>query len=194
MRYFIFILMVFLSACNGGGQKTGEWKLNANNSSISFVSVKKNSIGEIGIFGDIAGNISEDGTAEIKVNLDSINTNIDIRDERMREHLFHTGKWPQAIITAKLNPDDFLSIPIGARQTHVIDVKLDLHGKTLETEAEVYVFRLQDNVFIVQSKLPVILDLEDFDMLGGIEKLKQLAGLPSIATSVPISFSLEFGR
>jgi hypothetical protein len=45
---------------------------------------------------------------------------------------------------------------------------------------------------VVTTLQPVIIKAEDFALVAGINKLKSLASLPSIAYSVPVSFVLTF--
>ena len=52
--------------------------------------------------------------------------------------------------------------------------------------------KMQDGIVRVRSIEPFIVNASQFDLSGGIEKLRELASLPSIATAIPVTFSLEF--
>jgi hypothetical protein len=53
------------------------------------------------------------------------------------------------------------------------------------------VTKLANGSLLVNSVKPVIIKAVDFNLVKGIEKLRQLAGLPSISTTVPVSFVLR---
>jgi hypothetical protein len=52
--------------------------------------------------------------------------------------------------------------------------------------------KLSETNMVVTTQEPVIIKAEDFALVAGINKLKSLAHLPSIAYSVPVSFVLTF--
>lgn len=47
---------------------------------------------------------------------------------------------------------------------------------------------------IVRSAVPIIVDVKDFGLSAGVEKLRELAGLKSISTEMPVQFLLVFRR
>ncbi len=161
-------------------------------SSVSLISVKvpaggKSSVSERHSFGQIAGQVDADGNAAVTIPLDSIDTGIDIRNERMAEYLFETDTYPDATIEAAV-PADALG-----EGSHLIDLDatLDLHGKqqTLKIPALVDV---DGQTVVVNSTEPVMIDAADYDLVGGIGKLTELAELMLIPTAVPVSFTLTF--
>ena len=74
-------------------------------SQVQFVSIKNNTIGEVSHFETLAGTVTEAGEVEVRVVLDSVETNIGIRNERMKTMLFEVGLYPEAVITAQLDAD-----------------------------------------------------------------------------------------
>ncbi len=56
------------------------------------------------------------------------------------------------------------------------------------------VTKLSAGRFVVASLRPVIVNAAAFELAAGIEKLREVAGLPSIGGSVPVSFVLTFAR
>ena len=117
----------------------------------------------------------------------SIETGIDIRDERMGEHLFETSEYPDATISASV-PEEALS-----DGTHTIDLpaSLTLHGQTRELVLPVVIADTGDTV-TVTTREPVLLDAAEYDLVGGLGTLADLAKLAHIPTTVPVSFSLTF--
>jgi len=69
--------------------------------------------------------------------------------------------------------------------------QLSLHGQTVPVTLVVSVTKLTDGSLLVASIKPVIIKAADFDLVKGIDKLRQLAGLPSISTTVPVTFVLR---
>jgi hypothetical protein len=76
------------------------WEVAAD-SRVQFVSIKQNTVGEISHFERVSGAVSQDGQVDIRVSLDSVETMIGIRNQRMKEMLFEVGVYPQASITCK---------------------------------------------------------------------------------------------
>lgn len=176
------------------GPVSADMTLDAERSSISMISVKVPAGGDSSVserlgFSEVSGQVDNDGQATVSIPLDSINTGIDIRDERMREHLFETGEWPEATITASV-PQSALS-----EGSHRIDLDttLSLHGKEQQLSIPALVDVDSDTV-VVNSMEPVLLDAADYELGGGIDKLTELAGLMLIPTTVPVSFTLTFTR
>jgi hypothetical protein len=56
------------------------------------------------------------------------------------------------------------------------------------------VAKLSEKNMIVTTLQPLIIKAEDFALVAGINKLKSLASLPSIAYAVPVSFVLTFSQ
>jgi hypothetical protein len=56
------------------------------------------------------------------------------------------------------------------------------------------VAKLSDKQFIVSSLQPILLNAKNFSLVAGVQKLQELAKLPSISNAVPVSFVLTFNR
>ena len=82
----------------------GGWVLNSASSTFGFQSVKNDTKVEQNTFATLSGTIADDGTAEVRIALDSIDTKVDLRNVRMRFLFFETFKFPQSTITARLDP------------------------------------------------------------------------------------------
>ena len=188
--------LFFLAACapKGEAERSGNWTLNPLQSSISYVTIKSGPLGEINTFNEISGGVSTGGKAEFVIALDSVHTNSEIRDPRMKEHVFETAKYPEAKVTANLNMTQFEVLAIGNSKTVSLDMKLDMHGFVDEREFDVLVTRLGVNEVRVDTTAPLILDIEDFGFEAGIAKLKELANLESISPIVSATVSLTFER
>lgn len=192
---------VILAACAPAEIQTGPqpitdsgWSLAAGESSLSFVSIKSGTIAEAHSFTALSGSVGADGEAELTVDLNSVETGIEIRNERMREHLFQTGDHPRAHLRTSVDPEAFAGLSVGDRMQTMLSAELDLHGAAIPLEADVYVTRIAEDRVSVTSVAPVLLHAADFGLLEGLATLQELAGLPSISPAVPVSFSLVFER
>ena len=188
--------LFFLAACapKGEAERSGNWTLNPLQSSISYVTIKSGPLGEINTFNEISGGVSTGGKAEFVIALDSVHTNSETRDPRMKEHVFETAKYPEAKVTANLNMTQLEVLAIGNSKTVSLDMKLDMHGFVDEREFDVLVTRLGVNEVRVDTTAPLILDIEDFGFEAGIAKLQELANLESISPIVSATVSLTFER
>ena len=156
------------------------------------MSVKAGDIGETHFFKELAGSVTPEGQVTLSVPLASVETYIDIRNERMRDLFFEVTQFPTATLTSQVDLAAFDAIEVGQRQEAEIVVTLDLHGGTAEYDAKVFVTRLLANRVSVSTIEPLILSVGDFDLGDGLEELKVVAGLPSITPAVPVMASLVF--
>jgi len=161
------------------------WILNPEFSSISIITTKNDSIAEVSNFTNFTGQINNDGMLKIIIDLNSLETNIPIRNSRIQEHLFQTDIYKTAEVTAQLKPND-LNIGI-----HNITFDVDLHGLSVMMNAEFMVFEQYGNKVVVLHK-PLIFDAKNFGFENGINTLKNLAKLYSIDFTIPINVILSF--
>lgn len=168
------------------------WKLDSGQSNVNIVSVKKGKIGEVHSFKSLSGKVTKDGNATVEIGLGSIETGIAIRNKRMGKLLFEIEKYPSAHISAKLDANVFKGQAVGTKMARKILLTVDLHGVKKEMSANVYVSRLSKTSVNVVSAKPMIVKASMFGLKGGIEALKKVAKLPSIATAVPTTFNLVF--
>lgn len=169
------------------------WKSVSDNSSIAFGSVKKDTVGEIHHFEGVAGTISEDGTVTVEVDLSSVETNIDIRNERMVKHVFQDGN-ATAIINGSVDMDEVSSIEPG--QTGLVDIEavLSFAGTDIDIEAELLVARLTENRVYVSTADFLMLSTEDLGITAGIDMLQKLAKLPGITRVTPVTIRMVFEK
>lgn len=186
-KLFLLISLLFLSLA-----AHADYQLDAANSSVYFVSIKKDKIGEVHSFGQLRGHINSAGTAEVKIELASVNTNIQIRDERMKTLLFETDVFPAAVASAKIGAIQLASMAEGEVMVKVLELMLELHGKSKAFQAEVQIIGLNNERLLVNTTKPIMLNASDFGLTEGVKKLMEVAKLPSIALAVPVSFSLVF--
>lgn len=169
------------------------WQLDEEHSSVHYVSIKDAATGEINRFGKLSGSIEEQ-ESRVVIDLSSVETGIDIRDERMQEMLFETGQFGEAEVSVAMGEEALSEMQVGERRRETQTLSLSLHGETLELEAEMQAIRLDDSTLLISSVHPVIISAEDFGLGEGVEALREVAGLSSISLAVPVSFNLVFSQ
>ncbi len=169
-----------------------DWQLDGGKSALHFVSVKKGTVGEIHTFGNITGTLGKDGKAKVEIDLASVNTRVPIRDKRMREMLFETEKFPKATITATVDTAPIMDMKPGERSVVPLNFSLSLHGMSRDYTVPVAVVKLADGGLAVSARRPVVVNAEDFGLGAGVEALRKVVNLPSIARAVPVTFDLVF--
>jgi polyisoprenoid-binding protein YceI len=171
------------------------WELNNTQSSLNFESTKNTDIKEESKFTQLKGEL-DDNTAKgkVEVSLNSVDTHIPLRDERLRELLFETARFATAEFTTQFDPKDIALL--NDMQAHKLPVSgtLNLHGVTHEISTDVIVQKLNANTLQIKNAEPIVLDTSDYNFQAGMATLTKLAGLQSIDTSVPLSFTLIFDK
>ncbi|RMT86898.1 hypothetical protein ALP39_03793 [Pseudomonas marginalis pv. marginalis] len=169
-----------------------DWYLDNESSRLSFVTTKNTEIAEVHRFLVLHGKVDSKGAAQVEVELDSVNSGIPLRDERMRNQLFEIKTFPDALISAQINLQPVNDLAPGAQLELRLPLSVTLHGKTQTYSAELLATRLDDRRFQVVTLEPVVLHAEDFDLAPGVAGLREAAGLKSISLSVPVGAVLIF--
>jgi len=168
-----------------------DWTLNNEKSSLNFISIKKSTIGEVNRFTSLTGSLKE-GKASVTIDLSSVDTNISVRDDRMKSMLFEVIQFPKATIETAIDASKLKNLKIGESYQTNLTLTVNLHGVSKEISGDVQVIKLANNNIIVNSIYPIILQASDFELTGGIEALAKVAKLPVISSAVPVSFNLVF--
>ena len=166
-----------------------DWEV-ANGSQIQFVSIKNNAIGEVSHFETLSGTVTEAGEVEVRVALDSVETNIGIRNERMKKLLFEVGLYPEAVITARLDPAVMVAAASGAGDSVTAMLQIDLHGQVVSKRAALKI-AATDNGVSVTTVQPILLNASEFELEGGVAALQNVAGLNAISRVIPVTVALQ---
>ena len=172
----------------------GTWALDPAGSRLSYVSIKAGEVAEANRFDTLGGTVAADGTATLEIDLASVNTGVDIRNERMREIFFGVAEFPKANVTAKLDPVAFAGLAVGQSLTRPLKANVTIKGASSDVETEVLVTRVSENRVTVVPTAPVIVSTDMFGLTDELGELRALAQLPSITPAVPVTFSLAFTR
>ena len=168
------------------------WKLDNKNSLLNFVSVKKGTVAENHHFSALEGSIDKHGNVSIIVDLTSVNTNIAIRDERMKKFVFNTEKYTLATFDAQLDHTLLSTLSVGESNVKTVTGKLNFHGQSQNVAIQVNVIKLNAKTLMVTTTKPFFIKADAYGVVAGINKLKELAALPSIDYVVPVNFSVTF--
>ncbi|WP_249171775.1 YceI family protein [Erythrobacter sp. JK5] len=172
----------------------GTWTVDSDASRLNYVSVKSGEIAENNHFTGLSGSVAPDGAATVEIDLATVSTGVDIRNERMREIFFNVAEFPKATITAQVDPAAFEALAVGESTTQPLKGTLSVKGAETAIDTEVDVTRVSADRVLVASKEPVIVYADALDLTEGLAQLQQLAGLPSITPAVPVTFSIAFER
>jgi len=189
---FIFCALLFSISCRA--DEPAGWQLNNELSKVSFVSIKAADIGEVHSFTRLQGSLTDAGDLRVVIQLASVETLIPIRNERMQEMLFETGLFPTASVTAKLDAQALAALQTGDANTAAVEATLSLKDRDVPLTLQVIAARAGDNRLLVSSLQPIVLNAAAVGLDEGVEKLREVAGLPSISQAVPVSVVLTFDR
>lgn len=172
-----------------GSSAWADWRV-TEKSSISYVSLKNNAVAENNRLTGLTGGVNADGTLSMTIDLASVETGVDIRNQRMAALFFEVERFPQAQITGKVSDDQLAALLTGEVITAAIPLTLDLHGVSATLTAKLRAYQVADTLY-VNSTEPLLLQTAQFDLLGGVEALRNIAGLKAIAQVVPVTVDLQ---
>ena len=167
-----------------------DWRLTSA-SKVGYVSIKNNAIAEHNVFSGVTGSLSKKGQLKINIDLSTVETQVDIRNQRMRELFFEVTQYPQAVVTAELDVQELAQVDSGAPLEIVKPFTLSLHGVEVTAEAHLRVVAVGGRAW-VSTVRPILISAADFGLEGGVSALQKIAGLEAIAAVVPVSIDLKF--
>ena len=185
-------VIAFAALLVGAAAASAQWELDGARSSVNFISVKNDSVAELHHFGSLQGSLGKDGNARLTISLDSVETLIPIRNERMREMLFETVTFPTATVSATVAPELVASLAGGAAVDTDLTFTLALHGVEKSFTVPVVVTAEKSGGLQVFTPAPVIVNAADFGLQAGVAALQSVASLKAISTAVPVSVHLVF--
>ena len=176
------------------GAAAADWTLNNDASSLYYLTTKNVHVTEMNTFNHLSGSIDADGAATVSIDLTSVDTAVEIRDERMREMFFNAADFPAAKVSLTFDPAVLEGMEAGSRVVmDDVNAGLTLHDITREIKAGLVVVGLQDGVQVSSLK-PIVVRADDFGLAAGVEALRAIVGLDSITNNAPVSFTFVFDR
>jgi polyisoprenoid-binding protein YceI len=195
---FVTFTGIGLMACNTGPTNNAtaqNWAIDSNQSTLNFVTTKAGQQGVAGIsetqsFKRYSGGIDQSGKISLLIDLASIDTGVEIRDERMRTMLWNVKATPQATFTAQLPTEAFKSVANTGVRNIELNGQLQMGGQTKPVVATVRVSKLANDQLLVVTRSPILINANDFGLRPGVEALREVMGLNFLAGSAPVSFTL----
>lgn len=171
---------------------SAEWVLNNAESTLNVISIKKLKVGEVHSFKKLQGSLDNKGNVTLMVSLASVETNIPIRNDRMQQFLFEVPKFSEATVSTKIDIEKIIKMKVGESLIQTLPLELSIHGSKKVVDAEMRITSLVGNKLLVSTIKPMIINASDYALVKGIEKLTELAKLPSISTAVPVTANFIF--
>ena len=162
-RWFVFMLGVFLTS------NALALELDKSASSIHFISMKKNTVGEIHKFDKFSFELEDNDQFKLKIELVTVNTGIPVRDQRLRDVLFETVRFPQAIVSGKISKAQYNQLATGQSKTIKLDTHLYLHGIKQALPLVIEVLKQSDQSYRIIGK-PFLLNAKLFGLSNGVAK------------------------
>jgi polyisoprenoid-binding protein YceI len=169
-----------------------DWQLDAAASSLYYVTSKASAVSEVNSFATLGGAIDAQGKATLGIDLASVQTSIEIRDQRMREIVFQTAQFPQATVTLQVDTAALDAMAAGSSTTTSTTASLDLHGMSQELAVDLNIIKLDADSIQVQNVKPLIVAAGSFGLAEAVEQLREIAGLPAINPNVVVDFTLVY--
>lgn len=193
-----FVVIVGLMMANAGLAQSADpfehgWKLDGDASELQFLSIKENSIAESSGFVALSGVISPEGAADIRVQMDSVDTKIDLRNVRMRFLFFETFNFPEAVISARIPPEELIDLHRSRHKIIDLPYKLSLHGVVRESVTQVAITLVDNDRVAVANTTPIAIALPDFNLEEGRTKLEEAASVNILPFGF-VSFGFVFDR
>lgn len=99
--------------------------------------------------------------------LGSVETNIPLRNERLKEMLFKVADNPEGVFTGTVDARRFKAVPASLR-----------------------VDKLASGALRVSTGVPIIVNLKDYGLQDGVEALRTVMNRNVLASSAPVTFSV----
>lgn len=169
----------------------GNWQLDNADSRLHFISTKNLNFTEIHRFTQLKGKLDPKGYLSVTVMLSSVDTGIGIRDTRMNELLFNSAQIPFAKLKTQLDKRVF-NLENGESADFVFDAVVLMNGTEKSEKFDVRVTQLPGGKLRANTLKPVLLNVSDYNLTQGVDKLREIAGLQSIGLTVPVTFDVTF--
>ena len=106
---------------------------------------------------------------------------------------FESFQFPEATITAQIDPALLNDLPTVRRKTVKVPYALNLHGVLKTSSADLVVTLLSNDLVSVATKTPITVAAADYNLMGGVEKLEEAANV-DIIPSASVTFDFMFAR
>lgn len=166
------------------------WTLDGEASKVAFGSVKKDTVGEVHHFTSVSGSVDDAGKVSVEIDVASVETWIDIRNERFQKFVFDAA--PKAVLSAQVDAEELNKLAPGDTTTIDVEGTLSINGNDVEIETALFVARLSDKKMMVTTDEMIMLSTKEAGIDGGIDQLMKVAKLPGITRVSPVTLRLVF--
>ncbi len=168
------------------------WTLDGEASKVAFGSVKKDTVGEVHHFKSLSGSVDDAGKVSVEIDVASVETWIDIRNERIQKMVFDAG--PKATLSAQVDGDALNKLAPGDTTTVDVEGVLSINGNDVEIETALFVARLSDKKMMVTTDEMIMLSTKEAGIDSGVDQLMKVAKLPGITRVSPVTLRLVFAQ
>jgi OmpA-OmpF porin, OOP family len=193
LAFVLFAAAMGWRSANAQDLLNEDWILNPALSHVYLQTEKLQAVIEKHEFTTVQGTVSKDGDANVKIDLNSIETHIDLRNVRMRFLLFETFKFPNAEITTRLDKSKLRDLVTKGTVTYPLALNVNLHGITNQIQTTVLIRRINDTSVSVATTAPIVVTAESFGLTKNIGKLSDAMGGIRIVPDAQVTFDLVFG-
>ncbi|TWD40953.1 polyisoprenoid-binding protein YceI [Vibrio crassostreae] len=166
------------------------YTLDSKLSSVSFATIKNQFVIEPATINTLSGMLDNNGQFDIHVNLNGIDTGIPIRNMRLNDLFFETGKQSPVKVEGNI---DWNSLTEGSHKESLY-AKVTLFGKTKLVKFPVVILNA-GNTIMVSSSAPVIISASDFGIPSkNLIALADTVGGIKISDRVPLTLNLTFSK
>ncbi len=192
---------LLVSACNTAPTtpSASAFAIAADQSSLNFVTTKAGQAGAVGVaetqmFKRFSGGMDAQGKISLVIDLASVDTGVEIRDERLRNLLWNVKATPTAVFSANLDATAMAAMNKSGATDVDLAGQLQLAGQTKPVTAKLRVNRLSADKILVTTRAPVIINSNDFGLKAGVEAMREVMGLNVLSPSAPVNFALQLNR
>ncbi|WP_135382719.1 YceI family protein [Vibrio tasmaniensis] len=167
-----------------------DYALDADLSSVSFATIKKQFIVEPASISHLSGALDENGHFDIVIDVSSVDTGVQIRDSRLNDVLFKSAIHPKVKVKGRVDLANLKDGPYNM----ALPVDVTFWGHTKVIEFPVVILKSNDYL-MVSSSSPVIIGTSDIGIPdNNLIELAEKAGGISISDRVPVTISLMFKK
>lgn len=171
--------------------------LKATSGEISLVQLK-NGTAEVGAtFDTPKGTFKADGSGSFEIDLGSWDSELELRNERVRSTFFHAAEHPTATFTvSSLTPDQAdmpldSSIATSASRTGVLKGELSVYSGKTEVEIPVRLAHPDVETFVLSTTAPFQVSIEALGLNENLQALMVECAHESIGDAVDVSFVIN---
>ncbi|MDP4536793.1 YceI family protein [Alkalimonas collagenimarina] len=197
MKTFVYasVAVVMMTASMlSASLSADDWQLDSEQSRLDFVSLKNDTVAEVNQFTTLKGSWASDGALSIEIPVSGLATHIFMRDDRIWQYLLKADDYPLITATGQVDPTIVADLAVNNSKSMRVPLQLTIVEQTVTVSAEVLVTRLADDSLLVNTQAPVMLNAEQFGLVDGLNRLRDLAALQNINPMVPVTFSVRFSQ